>query len=101
MIKKDKSIIRLIRLVNNAFGSDTLLIKDHWKIDLCAIGFQKDNRLIYISTTGCPKNHYFYECENLLEDSDMPYIPEDSNDNVFEDQLLEVISKFLRVSRKK
>lgn len=92
--------MKLVGLVNNAFGSDAFAIEDHWKIDLCAIGFRKGNRLIYVSTTGCKRNHYYYECETLQEDPEMPYIEEDSDDNVSEEQLLEVISKFLKLPRK-
>ncbi|WP_341755624.1 hypothetical protein [Candidatus Tisiphia endosymbiont of Ptychoptera albimana] len=97
MIKKEEGIIKLLNLVNDIFGNDAPVINDHWEGDLCAIGLQKDNKLIYVSITGCAKNQYFYECELLVDDPEEVYIAQDSEDNVTEERLLEVMSKFFDI----
>lgn len=99
MIKKHKRIIKLVKLINNIFGNNTLLINDHWEGDLCAVSFQKGNKLIYISTIGCKNDHYFYECELLIDNPDEIYITQNSEDNVPKEKLLEVMSKFFSIEK--
>lgn len=96
MIKRDRSILKLLSAINRVFAKDVFTISGRWD-SLCDIGLQKGNKLIYISTFGCKKNHYFYECEEILENSDIPYKALGSDDNVTEEQLLEVISKFFGI----
>ncbi|WP_342269581.1 hypothetical protein [Rickettsia endosymbiont of Orchestes rusci] len=97
MIEKNKQVKKLIKLVNNIFGNDIFTVVNYW-CDESSIGLKKDNKLIYVCIYN--KNGYFYESEILLDDPEEPYIVQDS-ENVSEEQLLEVISKFFEIERKK
>jgi hypothetical protein len=96
MIEKNKQVRNLIKLVKNIFGKDIFTVVDYWD-DEAAIGLQKDDKLIYVCIYN--KNGYFYETEILLDDPDKPYMVQDS-ENVSEEKLLEVISKFFEIGKK-
>jgi len=95
VIKKQKEIIELVNLVNYTFGNDAPTINDHWETDLCAIGLQKNDKLIYIAAYA--HNDYFYECELLVDDPDVIYIAQDTENNVSKERILEVISDYFRI----
>jgi hypothetical protein len=99
MIKKHHSITNFIALVNNKFANSGIVIKDYWEGDLCATGIAINNKLIYVSTYKLKPNHYFYECEILLDDEDNPYLVHSTEKNVSEERLLEVISEFFEIDK--
>jgi hypothetical protein len=98
MIKKDREIKRLIKFIDKIFGINVLEIKDYWE-SYDAIGLQRDNKLIYISTTRYKKHGYFYECELLVDDPEIVYISQESESNVSQEELLNVIEKFFEIKR--
>ena len=93
MIKKKQEIVKFIKLVNNIFGSDVLTIVDHWE-DTLSIGFQKDDKLVYVSLYA--QDSYFYECELLVDDPEIVYISQGC-DNANAKQLLDAMSKFFEI----
>jgi hypothetical protein len=94
MTNKDKTITKFVQIIKNTFGEDAFEEKDYWHS--LAIGLQKNNKLIYISTEACEKDNYFYELEQLVDDPDRVYISK-GVDEVPEDKLLEVISDFFEI----
>lgn len=92
-MKKDKSIINFLRLINNQFGRNTFFLVDHWNIR-DAIGLQKDNKLIFVEYFRL--NQFFYECELLVDDPEIVYISQGS-DITSKEQLLEIMSKFFEI----
>ncbi len=60
---KNKSIRNFIKLMNSTFEQESPIINDYWEGNSCAIGLQKENRLIYIASYGKNKDDYFYELE--------------------------------------
>ena len=94
MIKKDKEVIEIIKLINSTFGNDVLTIKDYWN-DYISIGLKKGNKLIYIACYG--KNDYFYEYELLVDNPDIVYISQGSDNVMSKTKLLKVISDFFNI----
>ena len=94
---KHHSITNLVELIFNKFGSNAPIIMDHWEGDLYAIGLEKNNKLIYISTYELKPNHYFYECEILTNDTQKPYLVDSTEDDITEERLLKVMSKFFEI----
>lgn len=73
---KDKTILELLENLKQKLDFSHLKIVDHWDADLCAIGIQKDNRLIYISTwnnSNESEQKYDYDLE-LIDESDLSKI---------------------------
>ncbi|MEY4463831.1 MAG: hypothetical protein RLZZ81_802 [Pseudomonadota bacterium] len=95
IVKRSKVINKLLSTINKIFGNDSFIISSRWD-SVCDVGLQRGNKLIYISTFGCKKNCYFYECEILVNDPEEVYIVEDS-DTALEEELLEIISKFFEI----
>jgi hypothetical protein len=95
MIQKNREVIEIVELINSIFGNDVLRISDHWEEDLCAIGLQKENKLIYIACY--ERGYYFYECEILVDDPEIIYLPQYSENNISEQQLLKIISNFFNI----
>lgn len=92
MIKKNKEIIRFLNLLKSTFENTNFTISDQWD-DASAIGFEKDNKLIYVAFY----NHddYFYEC-SFIDELKHSYKVYDSN-NATEKQLLKVIENFFEL----
>ena len=97
MIRKSKEIIKLIKLVNTIFGNSGLEVCDNWASDSNAIGFYKNNQLIYIAFYN--KDDYFYECDLITGDPDQPYLIQESN-NTTKQQLIKIMSKFFAIEPK-
>ncbi|HTJ50536.1 MAG TPA: hypothetical protein VL443_13840 [Cyclobacteriaceae bacterium] len=78
-LNKDKRIISLVKHFSDKYGENTFKIKDHWESDLCAIGLTDNSEkyLIYISTYGRAKGHFYVSLENLTK-NDLEY--EDAGD---------------------
>jgi hypothetical protein len=49
---KDKRIKEIVKHLQDKFGADNIVVKDHWDGDNCAIGLtnKHDKNLVYIST---------------------------------------------------
>jgi hypothetical protein len=95
MIDKDKSLQELIDQIFKNFGRDTFIIRDYWD-DFFAIGFERNKRLIYISTEGSGYEDYFYECEILLDGEDRPYKSYEYN-NADTKKIMSVIESFFEI----
>lgn len=50
LLNKDKSIVTIINLITDKFGSDYFEPLDFWDADAFAIGFKKGNKLVYVSS---------------------------------------------------
>ena len=99
MNSKDNSILKVIKIIKNTFGDKIFKEVDYWDSKF-SIGLQKENKLIYISTSAAlgDEDFYFYECEDLVNDSEKIYTSAGS-DNCNSQQLLNVIEKFFLVKR--
>jgi hypothetical protein len=67
---KDKSIKNLVTYLFNKYLRDSLLIKDYWDADRCAIGLvdKSEKYLIYICTLGLAESRYFISLEDSPKD---------------------------------
>ena len=75
-MKKDKTILKLIEKLRAKINFTQLEIVDYWEADRCAIGFKKENRLVYIST------YNYVENNKSIYDFDFETIDENINENV-------------------
>jgi hypothetical protein len=72
---KHRTINRLLKELKSQVNFKDLQVTDHWEADTCAIGLQKGNKLIYISTYNGVKHakeEYDYDLEvvdNLKDNS--------------------------------
>lgn len=98
MINKDKSILEVFQLIENTFGNDIFILRDYWGDDY-SIGMEKDKKLMYIAVKEPECRLFFYECENLLENHNVPYASYAKEDNVAKERLLEVIQTFFQLDR--
>lgn len=98
-MKKDKTITKIIDLINKTFGVKTFIIRDYWN-QFNSIGLEKNKKLIFISTWHSLPDKYFYECEILLDDPDKVYSSYSTEDNVSTERLLEVIENFFEIKKK-
>ncbi|MGN6567874.1 MAG: hypothetical protein ACTHJ0_07975 [Flavipsychrobacter sp.] len=67
---KHQSILKLLDRLNTLITDNGLEIVDNWDADLCAIGLQRDTKLIFISTYGSIDKDtvlYDYDLELLGE----------------------------------
>jgi hypothetical protein len=49
-VEKDRSITDLLERLRSSVGFNQLEMVDFWEGDRCAIGFRKENRIVYVST---------------------------------------------------
>jgi hypothetical protein len=96
MINKHKEIIKLVNLVNKAFGELAPKPNRDWD-NFSRIGLQKDNKRIYIAYY--KKNDYFYECDLLVDDPDIVSISQENGNVSSKEELLNVIEKFFEIKR--
>lgn len=78
MIKKDNTILELIERLRSVFDFNLVQIVDYWDSDLCAIGFKKSNKLIYISTFNYVNIElkYDYDLETIDDANDYNVVKE-------------------------
>ena len=97
---KDKTILNLIEKLKLIIDFRLLKVVDSWPSDFCAIGIQKADKLVYISTFN------FVEKDELKYDYDLELIDksDESKINVLkkgrgvtEAELTEQLSAFLEV----
>lgn len=95
---KDSSILELLNRID--LDSRNWTVIDYWDADLCAVGIaHKDHprHLVYISTFGEARNHYYYECEEPSGPELTDYSAVDSGENVSCEHLLRVLEHHLSV----
>jgi hypothetical protein len=72
MRNKDKSISNIIKFYKDFIKQHQVEIIDFWEADLYAIGFKKQNKIVYLNTHLSSMNemkiHYDLEVENLNTD---------------------------------
>jgi hypothetical protein len=99
IMKKDKTIKKLLQHLQDKFGSTNIIISDNWDADLCAIGIldKSQRHLAYISTFNCPDNHFFISLENKSDDNNCSYnVAGEFNDmTIFELEI--IIAKHLKL----
>ena len=96
-MKKDKTILDFIEKLKLVLDFTLLKVVDNWPSDLCAIGLQNGNKLVYISTFNfADKNELKYDYDlELIDESDKTKINVlKEGRGVTEDQLTEEL-KFL------
>jgi len=49
-MEKDTTLLELLERLKSILDFNLLEISDNWDSDLCAIGLQRGNRLVYINT---------------------------------------------------
>ncbi len=95
---KDKSIIYIYNHIHNLFMGN-FYISDIWDGDNFALGLQKGNKLIYISTWDQKSNTqysgYYSEFELLNEDGSTKEV-ERALDNVSREELIKNIKEFFK-----
>ncbi|QNR25597.1 hypothetical protein [Croceimicrobium hydrocarbonivorans] len=99
-MEKDKTILDLLERLKSSLDLTALKVVDHWPSDLCAIGLQKENRLIYISTfnfANREKPGYDYDLEliNRLDETNI-YILKKGRE-ASEDELINEIKAFFEL----
>ena len=72
--REDSTILDFIEKLKLIFNFNQLQIVDYWDADLCAIGFKKGNKLVYVSTY----NHT--QKETIRYDYDLDFIDELNDD---------------------
>jgi hypothetical protein len=100
-MKKDKTILDFVdRLKVNPTLTGLTLV-DNWPSDLCAIGIQKGDKLVYISTFN------FIDESDIKYDYDLEHIDKSDNSNIIvvkegrgvtEQHLITELKSFLGVS---
>jgi hypothetical protein len=100
MIEKDKTILDLIERLKLIINFKDLEIVNYWDADLCAIGFRKNNKLIYISTynfvvSKIVKYDFDLELMDKLDKTNFKVIKEGRG--VSEPTLINELKKFLEV----
>lgn len=99
-MEKDITILKFIERLKLIINFTLIKIVDYWDADLCAIGFTKGNKLVYISTFNYAEN------SELMYDFDLEIIDENDKEkisvikvgrNVSEDELVNEIKLFLEV----
>jgi DNA-binding MltR family transcriptional regulator len=72
-MKKDKTIIDLFQRLKIVSNFSLLHTVDYWDADLCALGLQRDDKLVYISTFNYIDNEiikYDYDFEIIDKNED-------------------------------
>lgn len=97
---KDRSIIDLIEKLKLRINFNQIEIVDYWDGDLCAIGFKREERLVYLSSynfaNGISDGYdYDFELLNKQQVDNLNVIKEARNTK--EEELIADIKEFLDV----
>ncbi|HEY8897256.1 MAG TPA: hypothetical protein VIM79_20675 [Niastella sp.] len=97
-MEKHKTLIALLKKLESKSDFSKVEFVDHWDGDLCAIGFKRGSRLVYLSSwnfaDGVTKG---YDCDfELINDSDKLNVLKEARD-VSEDELIADIKAFLEI----
>lgn len=95
IMEKDRTILKIVELIQLVPELKSIEPVDYWDGDLCAIGFRSGNKLIYICTFGCEADEYDLDLEiegiNHPEDN----IIVKTARSVSEEELLKFIKGFV------
>lgn len=99
MVEKNKAIKELIKHLFKKFGSDKILIKDHWVEDENAIGLCEltGQFLVYISVYEDEPNKFYIALENPPTSNDFPYTAAGEFDNLKLSEIEIKIASHLRL----
>ncbi|RAI99843.1 hypothetical protein LX64_04396 [Chitinophaga skermanii] len=101
-LEKHITILNFIETLKLSVNFDQVQIVDYWDADLCAIGFVRENRMVYITNYLYLDNiilHYDYDLEILdpIQIDKLHVIKEGRK--VTEEELINVIKLFLNVGK--
>lgn len=99
-MEKDKTILNLINKLKSILDFTLLKVVDHWPSDLCAIGLQRGDKLVYISTYNFVdkgKLRYDYDLELIDESGETKINVLKEGRGVTENELTEELRVFLEV----
>ena len=99
MQQKDTTIKTIVRHLQNKFGADNIVIKDHWDADNFAIGLtsKQNTNIVYISTYMKRNNEYFVELESPAEIENEEYKNCGDFDNINADKVEEIVRTHLNL----
>jgi len=94
---KDNSIKDIVKHLQEKFGVDNIVVKDHWDADNFAIGLtnKDDKNLVYISTYKKKNNEFFVELESLAESENEEYKNCGNFDNINIESVGEIVRTHL------
>jgi hypothetical protein len=96
---KDKSIFALVDKLKLIDHFNSVQVVDYWDADLRAIGFKRNNQLLYISTYNAHKNlgiRYYMELEVLDDNEDDKFTVIKRLQNLTETELINEVILFLK-----
>lgn len=99
-MEKDKTILNIIEILKLTFDFSLLKVVDNWPLDLCAIGLQKGNKLVYISTFNFVNKSevkYDYDLEIINESDETKINILKEGRGVIEEELIEKLKVFLKL----
>lgn len=99
---KEKKIIYIIQHIIDTFGTGFFNFRDFWEADKYAIGFIKDDKLIYISTISYEKHSWenfrcYLEFEDIDKDTFETIMSHPGIDDVSKEELITHMNVFLGV----
>jgi hypothetical protein len=99
MNEKNERIIDIVKYLQTKYGTNNILVKDHWEGDANAIGLtdKSEQYLAYISTLGANENEFYLELENPPVNDDFPYSPAGDFNNISLLKLEELIARHLKI----
>lgn len=94
---KDKRIKDIVKHLQNKFGLDSIVVKDYWDADNCAIGLtnREGQYIVYISTWKKKDDEYFVSLDSPSEDEAEEYIESGDFDNVRIEKVEEIVRTHL------
>ena len=103
MTAKDKTINNILVKLKKALPFACVELVDYWDADLCAVGFKKDDKLVYLSTyvfvkegkKGTVKYDYDFELLNEQDKTEVNVIKEARE--IDEATLIKDIKEFLEL----
>ena len=98
-MKKDKTLLALLDKLKSKADFDKVEFVDYWDGDLCAIGFKRGVRLVYLSSWTFAdgiNEGYDYDFELLNEQSDKLNVLKEAR-NVSEEELIADIKEYLDI----
>lgn len=93
-MNKHFTIIYILNTLKEKLDFDSIEITDYWDGDLMAIGLQKDNRVVYISTVNIDETgFYYYEFELVDKNNETLFVLK-REENVEESKMVEAVQLF-------
>jgi len=100
ILHKDEKIKALIDHLETKYGADSFKIKDYWDGDDSVIGLvdTSEKYLVYVSTFGLGNSRYFVELENLIKESEAPYVSAGEYEDIELPELEKLFVQHLRIN---